>query len=143
MAVPCTDADTPYTCLFTDIFPSAASMTSTHHSFDCTLCTFTVQEDEERLAGLTDSDVLKVQEAAGAALAEANERLLEAELRVQAAQVKPLQHSRSHQVWHFVCFRHTCCISWHLPSCGVPCLSAARRVPPMVSSCVQPAAQPS
>jgi hypothetical protein len=76
--------------LFTDIFPSAASMTSTHHSFDCTLCTFTVQEDEERLAGLTDSDVLKVQEAAGAALAEANERLLEAELRVQAAQVKPL-----------------------------------------------------
>jgi hypothetical protein len=49
-----------------------------------------VQEDEERLAGLTDSDVLKVQEAAGAALAEANERLLEAELRVQAAQVKPL-----------------------------------------------------
>jgi hypothetical protein len=43
------------------------------------------QEDE--LAALQDADVQKVQEAAGAALAEANERLLEAELRVQAAQV--------------------------------------------------------
>lgn len=55
------------------------------------LSTVTItQEDEERLAGLTGSDVLKVQEAAGAALAEANERLLEAELRVQAAQVRPV-----------------------------------------------------
>lgn len=45
------------------------------------------QEDEE-LAGLSDADIQRVQEAAGAALAEANERLLEAELRVQAAQVR-------------------------------------------------------
>lgn len=34
-----------------------------------------------------DIEVQRVQEAAGAALAEANERLVEAELRVQAAQV--------------------------------------------------------
>jgi len=39
------------------------------------------------LEGLSDAAVQQVQEAAGAALAEANERLLEAELRVQAAQV--------------------------------------------------------
>lgn len=39
------------------------------------------------LEGLSDADVQQVQEAAGAALAEANERLLQAELRVQAAQV--------------------------------------------------------
>lgn len=42
----------------------------------------------EELAALQEADVQKVQEAAGAALAEANERLLEAELRVQAAQVR-------------------------------------------------------
>ena len=41
------------------------------------------QEEEEE-----DADVQLVQEAAGAALAEANERLLEAELRVQATQVR-------------------------------------------------------
>lgn len=41
----------------------------------------------DELAALQEADVQKVQEAAGAALAEANKRLLQAELRVQVAQV--------------------------------------------------------
>jgi hypothetical protein len=58
---------------------------------------------EGEAEALQDADVQKVQEAAGAALAEANERLLEAELRVQAAQVRAKIYGAVTLCWRFLC----------------------------------------
>lgn len=53
----------------------------------CNACRYYMPADDGDDDNRGDDEARSVQEAAGAALAEANERLLEAEMKLQAAQV--------------------------------------------------------